>query len=150
MNLRELLKTLQAVDEKHLDMDVMVSPASGGYAGISHVSVLYVGHAVIHLAEPKPVELPDLWAGSQEGAVATVHRLDVSHSDLGRPGARYFSTEPIGFFLIASMATSAINAKIIPVLRSTTSFFLLDFLPSGVCAVVGTSGTSMECISPGS
>jgi len=29
MNLRELLKALQAVDEKHLDMHVMVSPASG-------------------------------------------------------------------------------------------------------------------------
>jgi hypothetical protein len=49
MTLRELLKDLQAVDEKHLDMDVMVSPHSGGYEGISHVSVLYVGHPVIHL-----------------------------------------------------------------------------------------------------
>jgi hypothetical protein len=51
MTLRELLKSLHAVDEKNLDMDVMVSPHSGGYEGISHVSVLYVGHAVIHLAE---------------------------------------------------------------------------------------------------
>jgi len=52
MTLRELLKTLHAVDEKNLDMDVMVSPATGGYSGIDRVSVLYVGHAVIHLAEP--------------------------------------------------------------------------------------------------
>ena len=60
MMLRELLKSLHAVDEKHMDMAVMVSPASGGYTGISHVSVLYVGHPVIHLAEPKPQEPPDL------------------------------------------------------------------------------------------
>jgi hypothetical protein len=77
MNLRELLKSLHAVDEKHLDMDVMVSPASGGYAGISHVSVLYVGHAVIHLAEPKPQgPPPDLWE-SQEGAVSVVKPDDL-------------------------------------------------------------------------
>ena len=67
MTLRELLKSLHAVDEKHLDVHVLVSPASGGYAGISHVSVLYVGHPVIHLAEPKPAEPPDLWAGSGDG-----------------------------------------------------------------------------------
>jgi hypothetical protein len=54
MTLRELLKSLQAMDEKSLDMDVMVSPHSGGYEGISHVSVLYAGLPVIHLAEPKP------------------------------------------------------------------------------------------------
>ncbi len=30
MTLRELLKSLLAVDEEHLDMDVMVSPAAGG------------------------------------------------------------------------------------------------------------------------
>src|ERR1700741_245168 len=58
---------------------------------------------------------------------------------------------PIGFFLMASTAASAINAKIIPVLRSTTSFFLvLGFLSSGVCTALGISGTSMECTSPGS
>src|SRR6266478_3908268 len=78
MTLRELLKSLHAVDEKHLDMDAMVSPASGGYAGIDHVSVLYVGHAVIHLAEPKPSEPPpNLWAGSGEGTVATVNPDDL-------------------------------------------------------------------------
>jgi len=78
MTLRELLKSLHAVDEKHLDVDVMVSPASGGYRGISHVSVLYVGHAVIHLAEPTPVEPPDLWAGSGEGdSVAAVSPDDL-------------------------------------------------------------------------
>ena len=77
MTLRELLKSLHAVDEKHLDMDVMVSPASGGYAGIDHVSVLYVGHAVIHLAEPPKEPPPDLWAGSQEGAVANVSPDDL-------------------------------------------------------------------------
>jgi len=77
MTLRELLKSLHAVDEKHLDMDAMVSPASGGYAGIDHVSVLYVGHAVIHLAEPPKVAPPDLWTGSQEGAVANVSPDDL-------------------------------------------------------------------------
>src|SRR6266403_1367257 len=79
MTLRELLKSLHAVDEKHLGVDVMVSPASGGYAGISHVSVLYVGHAVIHLEEPKPAEPPpDLWAGSGEGdTVAAVDPADL-------------------------------------------------------------------------
>ena len=78
MTLRELLKSLHAVDEKHLDVDVMVSPASGGYRRISYVSVLYVGHAVIHLAEPKPQEPPDLWAGSGEGdSVAAVSPDDL-------------------------------------------------------------------------
>src|SRR5712671_2041480 len=78
MTLRELLKSLHAVDEKHLDVDVLVSPASGGYRGISHVSVLYVGHAVMHLAEPTPVEPPDLWAGSGEGdSVAAVDPADL-------------------------------------------------------------------------
>src|SRR6267154_3827350 len=77
MTLRELLKSLHAVDEKHLDMDVMVSPASGGYAGIDHVSVLYVGHAVIHLAEPPKEPPPNLWTGSQEGAVANVSPDDL-------------------------------------------------------------------------
>ena len=78
MKLRELLKSLHAVDEKSLDMDVVVSPHSGGYQGIGHVSVLYVEHPVIHLAEPKPVEAPpDMWAGSQEGPVATVSPDDL-------------------------------------------------------------------------
>jgi len=77
MTLRELLKSLHAVDEKHLDAEVVVSPASGGYEGISHVSVLYVGHPVIHLAEPKPPELPpDLWE-SQEGDVPGVNPADL-------------------------------------------------------------------------
>lgn len=77
MTLRELLKSLHAVDEKNLDMEVMVSPHSGGYTPISHVSVLYVGHAVIHLAEPTPAEAPDLWAGSQEEYVAAVDPADL-------------------------------------------------------------------------
>ena len=77
MTLRELLKSLHAVDEKHLDVDVLVSPASGGYAGISHVSVLYVGHAVIHLAESKPEgPPPDFWK-FQEGSVAAVDPDDM-------------------------------------------------------------------------
>src|SRR5216684_4802785 len=77
MALRELLKSLHAGDEKHLDAEVVVSPASGGYEGISHVSVLYVGHPVIHLAEPKPPELPpDLWE-SQEGDVPGVNPADL-------------------------------------------------------------------------
>jgi hypothetical protein len=81
MTLRELLKSLRAVDKKFLDVHVLVSPASGGYDGISHVSVLYVGHAVIHLEEPKPAEPPpDLWAGSQEGDTVAA----VSPDDLGK------------------------------------------------------------------
>jgi hypothetical protein len=77
MNLRELLKSLHAVDEKNLDMDVMVSPHSGGYEGISHVSVLYVGQAVIHLAAPQPQEPPsDLWE-SQESGVSVVKPDDL-------------------------------------------------------------------------
>src|SRR5712675_1054988 len=80
MTLRELLKALHAVDEKNLDVDVMVSPASGGYAGIDHLSVLYVGHAVIHLAEPPKEPPPDLWAGSQEGAVAAVSPDDLRNA----------------------------------------------------------------------
>jgi hypothetical protein len=76
MTLRELLKSLHAVDEKNLDMEVMVSPASGGYEGVSHVSVLYVGHPVVHLAEPKPAELPpDLW--ESQGNVPVVNPDDL-------------------------------------------------------------------------
>jgi len=77
MTLRELLKSLHAVDEKHLDVHALVSPASGGYAGVTHVSVLYVGHAVIHLAESKPVgPPPDFWK-SPEGGVAAVNPDDM-------------------------------------------------------------------------
>ena len=53
MTLRELLKSLQAQDEKSLDMSVLISPPEGGYGEISHVSALYVGRVVIHLAEPQ-------------------------------------------------------------------------------------------------
>lgn len=79
MTLRELLKSLQGVDEKSLDMDVMVIQHSGGYEGISYVYVFYVGHPVLHLAEPKPVEPPpNLWVGSTEGnSVATVSPDDL-------------------------------------------------------------------------
>jgi hypothetical protein len=47
--------------------------------------------------------------------------------DKNKPGVVYFDStgRPIGFFLIASTATLAPNAKIIPVLRSTTSFFFV-------------------------
>jgi len=77
MTLRELLKSLHAVDEKHLDVHVLVSPASGGYAGISHVSALYVGRAVIHLAESKPEgPPPDFWK-FPEGGVAAVDPDDM-------------------------------------------------------------------------
>ena len=77
MTLRELLKSLQAVDEKSLDMEVVVSPHTGGYDSISHVSVLYAGHPVLHLAEPKPAEIPpDLWE-SQEGGVPAVSPDDL-------------------------------------------------------------------------
>jgi hypothetical protein len=79
MNLRELLRSLQAVDEQHLDKEVLVSAHTGGYDAISHVSVLYVGHPVIHLAEPKPPEPPpDIWAGSAAGdLVAPVNPADL-------------------------------------------------------------------------
>ena len=77
MTLRELLKALNAVDEKFLDMEVMVSPHTGGYDGISHVSVLYVGHPVIHLAEARPAEPPPgLWE-SQAGDVPAVSADDL-------------------------------------------------------------------------
>ena len=51
MTLRELLKALNAVDEKVLDLEVMVSPHTGGYDSISHVSVLDAGHPVLHEAD---------------------------------------------------------------------------------------------------
>jgi hypothetical protein len=77
VKLSDLLKSLHALDEKALDMDVLVSPASGGYEGVSHVSSLYVGHAVIHLAEPQPGEPPpDLWE-SQESDVPAVSAVDL-------------------------------------------------------------------------
>jgi len=58
---------------------VMVIQHSGGYEGISYVYVLDIGHPVLHLAEPKPVEPPpNLWAGSTEGnSVATVSPDDL-------------------------------------------------------------------------
>ncbi len=63
--LRQLLKSLHAIDEKFLDTEVVVSHASGGYSPISHTSVLYAGNPVIHLAEPKATEaVPDLWNAS--------------------------------------------------------------------------------------
>ena len=52
MTLLELLEKLQAQDEKSLDASVLVSPSEGGYGEISHISVLYVGHVVLHLSEP--------------------------------------------------------------------------------------------------
>ncbi len=65
MTLRELLNSLHAIDEKFHDMEVVVSPASGGYGSISHTSVLYAGLPVIHLAEPKATEaVPGIWSGS--------------------------------------------------------------------------------------
>ncbi len=78
MTLRELRKSLHPINEKHLDVHVLVSPESGGYEGIDRVSVLYVGHAVIHLAEPPSAEPPpDLFAGSGEGdVVAAVSPAD--------------------------------------------------------------------------
>lgn len=51
MTLRELLKSLQAQSEKSLDAPVVVSPPSGRYRSISHISALYTGPVVIHLSE---------------------------------------------------------------------------------------------------
>ena len=51
MTLRELLESLQAQDEKSLDARLVVSPPSGGYRDISHISALYAGPIVIHLTE---------------------------------------------------------------------------------------------------
>jgi hypothetical protein len=59
MTLRDLLKTLQAQDEKSLDQHVFVSPPSpsGGYAGIERVSNLYPGNVVLHMMDaPKLTE----------------------------------------------------------------------------------------------
>jgi len=56
MTLRELLKSLHAIDEKFHDTEVVVSHASGGYSPISHTSVLHAGLPVIHLAELKAAE----------------------------------------------------------------------------------------------
>ncbi len=51
MTLRELLKILHTQDEKSLDSSVVVSPPSGGYRDIGHISALYAGPIVIHLTE---------------------------------------------------------------------------------------------------
>lgn len=78
MTLRELLKALNATDEAHLDKEVLVSPHTGGYDSISNVSVLYVGHPVIHLAQPRLAQAPpDMWIGSQEGPVPSVSPDDL-------------------------------------------------------------------------
>ena len=77
MTLRELLKSLHAVDDKYLDVQVLVSHTSGGYEGISHISMLYLGNAVIHVAEPKKGEAPpDLWE-QQTGDVPAVKPDDL-------------------------------------------------------------------------
>ena len=77
MTLRELLKSLHAVDDKYLDVQVLVSHTSGGYKGISHISMLHVGNAVIHVAEPKKGEAPpDLWE-QQTGDVPAVKPDDL-------------------------------------------------------------------------
>ena len=58
MTLRELLKELQTQDGKSLDNPVLVSPHSGGYSGVSHLSVMYVGNVVIHLLDaPKLTDM---------------------------------------------------------------------------------------------
>jgi len=58
MTIRELLKELQALDEKSLNNQVLVSPPSGGYNGISHIEVMFVGHVVLHLLDaPKLTEI---------------------------------------------------------------------------------------------
>jgi hypothetical protein len=49
MTLRELLELLHS--QKSLDAPVVISPPSGGYRGISHISALYAGPIVIHLTE---------------------------------------------------------------------------------------------------
>jgi hypothetical protein len=51
MTLHELITDLQAKDAKLLDKPVLVSPHSGGYSGISHIDVMYVGNIVIHLLD---------------------------------------------------------------------------------------------------
>jgi hypothetical protein len=76
MTLRELLKALNGVDDKNLDMHVMVSPHSGGYSNIDRVEVMYVGMPVIHLAEDKGEQPPDLWK-SEGDEVAAVDPADL-------------------------------------------------------------------------
>lgn len=83
MTLRELLKSLQAVDDELLDKEVVVSLRSGSYTPISHVSTLYAGHPVIHLVESKPTQQPgpDLWPGTLESDfVAAVNPADLQNA----------------------------------------------------------------------
>jgi len=91
MTLRELLESLQAIDEKSLDMEVMVSPASGGYAPISHTSVLYAGHPVIHLAEPKPASL----SKSSSSFAMNAYQMPTEMSDFwSAPGHEVAAVNP--------------------------------------------------------
>jgi hypothetical protein len=98
MTLRELLAALQAIDPKSLDMEAMVSPLSGGYASIDRVEVLYAGHPVIHLAEPKGEEPPDLWKGSANQEVDKVDPADLRAvwnlmEDMDKQGTQAISLE---------------------------------------------------------
>ena len=59
MTLRDLLRDLQAQDEKALDLHVLITPPapSGGYAGIDRISNLYPGNVVLHMTgAPKLTE----------------------------------------------------------------------------------------------
>ena len=53
MTLRDLLRDLQAQDEKALDLHVLITPPapSGGYAGIDRISNLYPGNVVLHMMD---------------------------------------------------------------------------------------------------
>lgn len=53
MKARELLERLQTLDEKSLDLDVLLTDAPpnevGGFCSVGGVSVKYVGHVVLHI-----------------------------------------------------------------------------------------------------
>ena len=56
MTIRELLKELQALDEKSLNNQVLVRAHSGGsYYGISQIEVMFVGNVVLRLLEAPPL-----------------------------------------------------------------------------------------------
>src|ERR1700720_3880756 len=94
MTLRELLEKLKAIDEKSLDMPVVITPAPPGeYAGfdsVKDVSVLHAGVTVLHLANDGSNEAENkarleegqklLWgahAGTGDGLVAAVDPDDL-------------------------------------------------------------------------
>ena len=88
---RELLNSLQTLSEETLSLPTMIGGSEGGYASISHISVIPAGFAVIHMA-PEPSEEEKnaalkkeddrLWAGSvsEDGLVVPVEPTDLKRA----------------------------------------------------------------------